>query len=439
MIYKKKESKYWYTKFELTHNDRRKRINKSTLQTAKAKAEAFEAQLKQEIWQQLINPEPESHRFSEAVCLYLESRQTNRTIKEKASKLKWWQEQLADPNIQNVNTHLVLTMLSKKQDSSTATRNRYLAELKAFLNFCHQELGWIDKIPVLKIQKEPRRAFFKLDNSDVKRLLEYSPPYLQSVIMFALLTGLRRNNIFSLRWSQIDFVKQCIYIDAKEHKSKDHVITPLSEKALQLLVQLREQRSSPYVFVNSLNNPVKDIKDLLWKRITKQAQLDGLRFHDLRHNWATRHIEAGTDLLALKELGGWKTLEMVQRYAHPSSEYLALQAKNIDRPTQRLDSVSVKQASEFITTNMALDSCDKLDNENRNCGKKSSQLEVNSAERSEKHVLENKKPVEFQRVIKWYQWTDLNRHARRQRILNPSCLPIPSHWLHFSLIFFKKR
>ncbi|TMP46853.1 MULTISPECIES: site-specific integrase [unclassified Pseudoalteromonas] len=348
MIYKKKESKYWYTKFELSYGDKRKRINKSTRQTSKAKAEAFEACLKQELWRQITDPTPEAHCFSEAVEIYLESRQSNRTVKEKASKLEWWKVKLADPNVQKIDTHLVLSTIAKKQEISIATRNRYLAELKAFLNFCHQELGWIDRVPVIKIQKEPRRAFFKLDNADVIKLLECAPYYLRSVLIFALLTGMRRSNIFSLRWSQIDFCKQCIYIDAKDHKSKDHVIVPLSHKAITMLSQLKEQRSSTYVFVNNNNNPVKDIKDAMWKRITKQAQLDGLRFHDLRHNWATRHIEAGTDLLALKELGGWKTLEMVQRYAHPSQEYLAEQAKNIDGPKSSL------QESKLIEV-----SCDK--------------------------------------------------------------------------------
>ncbi len=68
--------------------------------------------------------------------------------------------------------------------------------------------------------------------------------------------------------------------------------------------------------------------------------MSGLRFHDLRHNWATRHVECGTDLLALKELGGWRTLEMVQRYAHPSRDYLSVQARNIDAKNKNTEELN---------------------------------------------------------------------------------------------------
>ncbi len=192
-----------------------------------------------------------------------------------------------------------------------------------------------------------------------------------------------------------------------------------------------------------VNNPVKDIKDALWKRITKQAMLDGLRFHDLRHKWATRHIEAGTDLLALKELGGWKTLEMVQRYAHPSSEYLAAQAKNIDGPSQASQLGKLAPYNELSIREEELTDCEKRENEKRICGKKSSQLQENELEIGDMKIIyepqKRKNLLIISRLEKWYQWADLNRHARRQRILNPSCLPIPSHWHLFSLTFSARR
>ncbi len=274
MLYKKTTSKYWYTKFDLTYQDKRNRINKSTKQTSKAKAEAFEAQLKQDLWHALINPTPEQHLFKEAVTLYIDSRQANRTIKEKETKLDWWSTQLRNPALASLTTQQILTAIGKKRDVAIATRNRYLAELKAFLNFCHQELGWIEKVPVLKILKEPKRAFYKLSKQDIKQLLSASPEYLRPVIAFALMTGLRRSNIFGLRWAQIDFNNECVYIAGAEHKSKDHVNTPLSQQALTLLLHLKTNSSSPFVFLNTRNNQVAKISDAMWKRITKTAQLD---------------------------------------------------------------------------------------------------------------------------------------------------------------------
>ena len=48
---------------------------------------------------------------------------------------------------------------------------------------------------------------------------------------------------------------------------------------------------------------------------------EDLHLHDLRHTWASRMAMAGVDLLTIKELGGWKTLQMVQRYAHLSPDH----------------------------------------------------------------------------------------------------------------------
>ena len=199
----------------------------------------------------------------------------------------------------------------------------------------------------------------------------------------------------------------------------------ISQQALTLLLHLKTKSNSPFVFLNTRNNQVAKISDAMWKRITKTAQLDGLRFHDLRHNWATKHIEAGTDLLALKELGGWKTLEMVQRYAHPSNEYLAQQAKNIDHK-QQLDVAFTEQYNnEVIEVENTSDDCDKK----LICGKKSSHLAVTETIVDDLVIISEPQKAKnlliISRLDVWYRKTDLNRHARRQRILNPSCLPIP--------------
>ena len=54
--------------------------------------------------------------------------------------------------------------------------------------------------------------------------------------------------------------------------------------------------------------------------------IEKFRFHDLRHTWASWHVQAGTPLLVLKELGGWETIEMVQKYAHLGQSHLAAHA-----------------------------------------------------------------------------------------------------------------
>ncbi|WP_081607883.1 tyrosine-type recombinase/integrase [Methylomonas sp. MK1] len=60
-----------------------------------------------------------------------------------------------------------------------------------------------------------------------------------------------------------------------------------------------------------------------WHNALERAGIDDFRWHDLRHTWASWHVQAGTPLHVLQELAGWESVEMVRRYAHLSSEYLA--------------------------------------------------------------------------------------------------------------------
>ena len=423
MIYKKPNSKYWYTKFEMEYQGLKKRVHKSTRHTSKAKAASFEAQLKQDFWLSMTTRQIEQHSLKEAIELHLLSRQVNRSLLDKKRKLLWWCKQLKNPALSELSTPLILSEISKKVDISIATRNRYLAELKSLLNFCHKELGWIDKVPVLNIIKEPKRAFFKLSPLDVKNLLKASPDYLQPIIAFALLTGLRRGNILNLRWAQVDFERGCLFIEANEHKSKDHVTTPLCLQAIDVLVHLKSKSTSSYVFTTCTNIPLNEIQHRVWSQATIEANVEGLRFHDLRHNWATKHIEAGTDLLALKELGGWKTLEMVQRYAHPSNGYLSQQAKNID---SRTHFPSISSLKSDVTSNL-----DKLIHD-----EKSSHFDIIERKNEnlkivgERYMLENL--MIFKRLLTKEGAQLKDKYNNEQRILNPSCIPISPHRQSFN-------
>lgn len=78
--------------------------------------------------------------------------------------------------------------------------------------------------------------------------------------------------------------------------------------------------------------PVTRANNHAWRKAVKRAGLTDLRWHDLRHTWASWHVQAGTPLAVLKELGGWASLTMVLRYAHLATEHLADHADRIAGP-----------------------------------------------------------------------------------------------------------
>ena len=73
---------------------------------------------------------------------------------------------------------------------------------------------------------------------------------------------------------------------------------------------------------------MKDTGQRAWQAACKTAGLAGFKWHDLRHTWASWHVQNGTPLPVLQELGGWKSIAMVQRYAHLAPSHLAQYAGN---------------------------------------------------------------------------------------------------------------
>ncbi len=66
-----------------------------------------------------------------------------------------------------------------------------------------------------------------------------------------------------------------------------------------------------------------------WKKALKRAGIENFRWHDLRHTWASWHVQNGTSLQELQQLGGWTSFEMVLRYAHLSSDHLKMAAERV--------------------------------------------------------------------------------------------------------------
>ena len=96
---------------------------------------------------------------------------------------------------------------------------------------------------------------------------------------------------------------------------------PLSAAAV---IVLRERLGEHPAYVFSYRGkPIKQVNTKAWKHALARAGIADFRWHDLRHTWASWHVQAGTPLYALQEMGGWESVEMVRRYAHLSSEHLA--------------------------------------------------------------------------------------------------------------------
>ena len=106
-----------------------------------------------------------------------------------------------------------------------------------------------------------------------------------------------------------------------------------------------------YVFTYK-GNPLKWVDNTTWKRACKKAGIDDFRWHDMRHTWANWHVQAGTPLTTLMELGGWATYEMVLRYAHIASGQLSSASANINQTPVETDSDKADQVTNQLCCNV---------------------------------------------------------------------------------------
>ncbi|HID6869883.1 TPA: site-specific integrase, partial [Enterobacter hormaechei] len=224
--------------------------------------------------------------------------------------------------------------------ATKGTRTRHLAILRAILNMA-VEWQWLDKAPKISTPRIKNGRIRWLTEEESKRLFAEIAPHFFPVVMFAITTGLRRSNVTDLEWSQVDLDKRMAWMHPDETKAGNAIGVPLNETACGIL---RKQQGlhKRWVFVHTTpgyrsdGSKTADVRKMrtdsnkAWKGALKRAGISNFRFHDLRHTWASWLVQSDVSLLALKEMGGWETLEMVQRYAHLSAGHLTEHASKID-------------------------------------------------------------------------------------------------------------
>jgi integrase len=193
--------------------------------------------------------------------------------------------------------------------------------------------GRVTDNPVLRIAKEKVRNCIErwLTTEEEHRLLAASPPWLQEIIVFALHTGMRQSEILNLQWPLVDLARRTLTILEQKNGARDTL--PVNATAVAVLQARAAVRASStaYVFVNAAGHR-RDAHNLLrsFYPAMRKAGIERFRFHDLRHTFATRLIQAGVDVYTVQKLGRWKTISMVLRYAHHQPESLRGGAEVLD-------------------------------------------------------------------------------------------------------------
>lgn len=134
--------------------------------------------------------------------------------------------------------------------------------------------------------------------------------HLTPLVLLAMNTGLRRRELLSLEWSDIDLVGKMVAVRACVAKSGKQRFVPLNSEAVVVLTQWASQQDTRGAVFG-----ITDAKTA-WGNILEAADIQNFRFHDLRHHFASKLVRAGVDLNTVRELLGHADLKMTLRYAH---------------------------------------------------------------------------------------------------------------------------
>lgn len=130
------------------------------------------------------------------------------------------------------------------------------------------------------------------------------------MMIFSLKTGLRESNVTLLGRDQVDMSQRIFYIEGDDIlKSEKAFVVPLSDTAVKVIK--RKVGKHPTNGFTYKSNPIRRANTNSFSKACEKVGIENLRWHDLRHTWATGHIQRGTPLEVLQELGGWSDYKMV--------------------------------------------------------------------------------------------------------------------------------
>lgn len=317
-------------------------VRRSTETTDKKLAQRIFDKLKGEIaegkWFEHL--EGEDRTFNELMDRYM--KEHSAVNKAHTSHLR---DKAIEKHLRKAFGNLILTEITSRmiaeykvrrrgEGLSPRTVNYELTLMSHAFNLAIKEWEWVKDNPVARVRKERVHSIMErwLTLDEEKKLLAASPQWLQEIIVFAIHTGFRQGEILGLKWSQIDFRRKTMTIFEQKNRCVDTL--PLNATILNLLTEKASNGPDPtdLVFTNHLHKHIdKSVLIRAFHLAIGKAKIQRLRFHDLRHTFATRLVQSGVDLFTVQKLGRWKNTSMVMRYAHHFSESLRAGIEVMDR------------------------------------------------------------------------------------------------------------
>lgn len=327
-IYRNGNSPYWW--IDLAHPHGHGRIRKSTGETTKAKAQRKHDEIKAALWKAKVSGRQLSDAFAAWTELKPRSRNDENAVKQVL-------REYGDCSLSDFSTTRFFDIFSNK---NPGTYNRLLATTRAAIGVANKR-GWISELPKFEKRREPEKRIRWITHEEANSLLYHLAPHLRQMAAFTLETGIRWSNCSFLRWENVHINRKLAIIEPEDAKGEKAISIPLSNTACRILL---DQKGLHDTYVFTYRGMAIQSPKTGFNLACEKARIRDFRWHDLRHTWASWHVQNGTPISVLKELGGWADIKMVLRYAHLAPEHIAQYAGNTKQQKSKVVQMKRKKA-----------------------------------------------------------------------------------------------
>ena len=355
-LYRRADSPYYWASYVDVDG---RRVRRSAGTADREEAEALLAKWRLESFRlRRWGAEPD-RSFEDVMVQYLREAAGRPSLETIRIHVRQLRESFARRSMQSLKGADIMAHVARRRSEgvSDSTINRELEVLSAAINHVRHALEWDipNPVPGRKLRKAPPRVRW-LTREEADRLIAAArgtrSPWLASLILLALHTGMRRGEMLGLEWARVDLKQGLVHLYDVHTKTARHRSVPLNRSAREaLLAQARFRAAhcpdSPWVFCKPDGSRIRDVHKG-FRTARRKAGIEDFRFHDLRHTCAAWLVSTGVPLSEVRDLLGHTNVTMTERYAHLAPERVREAVQRLDRPWSRFGHAGDRTGSDDI-------------------------------------------------------------------------------------------
>ncbi len=268
-----------------------------------------------------------NHRFNEVVTEYVKWAERQKSFRKgKVYLIKQLAETFGNIPLRRFNSMILEQYQTDRLNmgNKPATVNRLIATISHMFTKAVEwdmvEEEFLKRIRKVKLLPENNRRLRYLSVEESQRLVDSCDNHLRPIVITALNTGMRKDEILGLKWDNVDLKAGFILLNQNQTKNSERKELPINQTLRETLQGIPKQDNIPFVFYNPLTGKRYDNVKRSFNTALKKADIKDFRFHDLRHTFASHLVMAGIDLTTVKELMGHKDFKMTFEVCTPCTK-----------------------------------------------------------------------------------------------------------------------